>query len=73
VAKWVLAETGKLLLPKGTPRESLIDKNPAELDASALEVTPLENFGTHGPDRPCGQPRKNGGLRLRAVSKDLSA
>ncbi len=48
IAKWVFAETGKLLLPKGTPRESLIDKNPAELDASALEVTPLENFGTMG-------------------------
>ena len=47
-ARWVLAETGKRLLPKGTPRESLIDKNPAELDASALEVTPLEDFGTMG-------------------------
>jgi len=48
MAKWVLAETGKIVLPKGTPRESLIDKNPAELDASNLEVTPLENFGTMG-------------------------
>lgn len=48
VAKWVLAETKKIILPRGTPRESLIDKNPAELDASNLEVTPLENFGTMG-------------------------
>ena len=48
MAKWVLAETGKIILPKGTPRESLIDKNPAELDAQNLEVTPLENFGTMG-------------------------
>jgi sulfoxide reductase catalytic subunit YedY len=48
MAKWVVAQTGKILLPKGTPRESLIDKNPAELDASNLEVTPLENFGTMG-------------------------
>lgn len=47
-ARRVLAETGKIIPPKGTPRESLIDKNPAELDASALEVTPLENFGTMG-------------------------
>jgi DMSO/TMAO reductase YedYZ molybdopterin-dependent catalytic subunit len=48
MAKRVLAETGKIILPKGTPRESLIDKNPAELDARNLEVTPLENFGTMG-------------------------
>ena len=48
MAKWVLAETRKIILPKGTPKESLIDKNPAELDARNLEVTPLENFGTMG-------------------------
>jgi len=48
MAKRVFAETKKIILPKGTPRESLIDKNPAELDAGNLEVTPLENFGTMG-------------------------
>ena len=48
MAKWVIAETGRIILPKGTPRESLIDKNPADLDARNLEVTPLENFGTMG-------------------------
>ena len=48
MAKRVFAETAKIVLPKGTPRESLVDKNPAELDASHLEVTPLENFGTMG-------------------------
>lgn len=48
MAKWVIAETGRIILPKGTPRESLIDKNPADLDASNLEVTPLDNFGTMG-------------------------
>jgi sulfoxide reductase catalytic subunit YedY len=48
MAKWVIAETGKIILPKGTPRESLIDKNPAELDARNLEVTALDNFGTMG-------------------------
>lgn len=48
MAKRVFAETKKIILPKGTPRESLIDKNPAELDAGNLEVTPLERFGTMG-------------------------
>jgi len=48
MAKWVIAETGKIILPKGTARESLIDKNPADLDARNLEVTPIENFGTMG-------------------------
>jgi DMSO/TMAO reductase YedYZ molybdopterin-dependent catalytic subunit len=48
MAKWVLAETKKIILPKGTPRESLIDKNPADLDARNLELTPLEKFGTMG-------------------------
>jgi len=48
MAKKVFAETAKIILPRGTPRESLIDKNPAELDASNLEVTPVDNFGTMG-------------------------
>jgi len=48
LAKWALAETGKTILPKGTARESLIDKNPADLDAQNLELTPIENFGTMG-------------------------
>jgi DMSO/TMAO reductase YedYZ molybdopterin-dependent catalytic subunit len=43
-----LAQAGKIILPKGTRRESLIDKNPATLDARNLEITPLENFGTMG-------------------------
>ncbi len=38
----------KIILPKGTPRESLIDKNPATLDARNLEITPLDHFGTMG-------------------------
>jgi sulfoxide reductase catalytic subunit YedY len=48
MVRWALAETGRIILPKGTPRESLIDKNPAELDARHLDVTPLEKFGTMG-------------------------
>jgi DMSO/TMAO reductase YedYZ molybdopterin-dependent catalytic subunit len=43
-----LAGAGKIILPKGTRRESLIDKNPATLDTRNLEITPLENFGTMG-------------------------
>jgi DMSO/TMAO reductase YedYZ molybdopterin-dependent catalytic subunit len=42
------AEMKKIILPKGTKRETLIDKNPATLDATNLEITPLENFGTMG-------------------------
>jgi sulfoxide reductase catalytic subunit YedY len=36
-------------LAKGTKRESLIHENPAELDTTNLEITPLETFGTMGP------------------------
>jgi DMSO/TMAO reductase YedYZ molybdopterin-dependent catalytic subunit len=43
-----LAWAGKIVLPKGTARESLIDKNPATLDPRNLEITPLEKFGTMG-------------------------
>jgi DMSO/TMAO reductase YedYZ molybdopterin-dependent catalytic subunit len=43
-----LAQAKKIILPKGTRRESLADKNPATLDARNLEITPLENFGTMG-------------------------
>lgn len=42
------AETKKIILPKGTARETLIDKNPALLDASNLDPVPLESFGTMG-------------------------
>ena len=48
VARKALAETKKILLRKGTPRETLIDKNPAMLDASNLDPFPLESFGTMG-------------------------
>ncbi len=48
---WVLREVFakmKTILPKGTTRESLINKNPASLDARNLEITPLRDFGTMG-------------------------
>lgn len=46
--QWAWAETKKLILPRGTKRESLIARNPAHLDARNLEVTPLKDFGTMG-------------------------
>lgn len=46
--QWAWAETKKVILPKETKRESLIRRNPAELDTRNLEVTPLKDFGTMG-------------------------
>jgi DMSO/TMAO reductase YedYZ molybdopterin-dependent catalytic subunit len=36
------------LLPKGTRLETLVDENPALIDARNLEIQPLEKFGTMG-------------------------
>jgi DMSO/TMAO reductase YedYZ molybdopterin-dependent catalytic subunit len=47
-AKWVWGQAQRIILPKGTKRESLIDKNPEELDTRNLEVTPLQDFETMG-------------------------
>ncbi len=41
-------EDRKTILPKGTKRESLIGKNPAELDTRNLDITPLKEFQTMG-------------------------
>jgi DMSO/TMAO reductase YedYZ molybdopterin-dependent catalytic subunit len=46
--QWAWAKAKKVILPKGTKRESLVNRNPADLDASNLEVTPLKDFGTMG-------------------------
>ncbi len=43
------AKTKRIVLPKGTERESLRHRNPAELDTRDLEITPLKDFGTMGP------------------------
>jgi len=43
-----MAEAKKIVLPKGTYRQSLIQKNPAELDTRNLDITPLQDFGTMG-------------------------
>jgi len=42
------AKTEKIILPENTSRESLIHKNPSQLDTRNLELTPLENFRTMG-------------------------
>jgi len=46
--QWAWAASRKVLA-KGTRRESLIHENPAALDTTNLEITPLEDFGTMGP------------------------
>ena len=47
----VFAETTRLVLPKGTPLQALITRNPAALDTHNLDVTPLDEFGTMGQTR----------------------
>jgi sulfoxide reductase catalytic subunit YedY len=44
----VWARAKKFILPSGTKRESLTGRDPAELDARNMEVTPLKDFGTMG-------------------------
>jgi sulfoxide reductase catalytic subunit YedY len=39
----------KQLLPKGFPKNQLLNTNPAEVDNRNLEVDPLNQFGTMGP------------------------
>lgn len=42
------AKAKKMILPRDTKRESLIDKNPADLDTRYLDPTPLKDFSTMG-------------------------
>jgi DMSO/TMAO reductase YedYZ molybdopterin-dependent catalytic subunit len=46
----VYAKAEKIIVPLGTPRETLKNKNPKDLDTTNLEVTPLTEFGTMGLD-----------------------
>ncbi len=39
----------KRLLPKGFPKNQLLNMNPAEIDNQNLEIDPLDQFGTMGP------------------------
>ncbi len=38
----------RIILPQGTKRNSLVQKNPASLDTRNLEITPIEDFETMG-------------------------
>jgi sulfoxide reductase catalytic subunit YedY len=39
----------KKLLPKGLPKEQIIQMNPADIDNRNLEIDPLDQFGTMSP------------------------
>lgn len=39
----------KRVLPKGFPKNQMINMNPAEIDNRNLEIDPLDQFGTMGP------------------------
>ena len=42
------AKTKRIILPEGTTMSSLVDRNPADLDARNLAIIPLEDFETMG-------------------------
>ncbi len=42
------AESVKRIIPPGTRRDDLVNENPANLDSSRLEITPLKEFGIMG-------------------------
>ncbi|MBW2041199.1 MAG: hypothetical protein JRI76_04115 [Deltaproteobacteria bacterium] len=44
----VFAAVKKIVLPRETTRESLVNRNPANLDAAHVEITPLKDFGVMG-------------------------
>jgi sulfoxide reductase catalytic subunit YedY len=44
----IWAKTKRVILPKGTKRGTLSRRNPAEVDARNIEITPLKDFGTMG-------------------------
>ncbi|MDX1709426.1 MAG: molybdopterin-dependent oxidoreductase, partial [Desulfobacterales bacterium] len=48
VIRRVWAKAQKIILPKGTQMDTLVGKNPANLDTRNLDLTPLKKFGTMG-------------------------
>lgn len=46
----VWAKAKKMILPKGTRVDTLVNKNPAHLDTRNLDLTPVEKFETMGLD-----------------------
>lgn len=47
-ARWAWAKSGRAILPRGTSRESLIQKDPKLLDTRNLEITELKDFDIMG-------------------------
>lgn len=47
-ARWTHAASRKIVLPRGTKRESLINRDPKSLDTRNLKIIPLKDFGTMG-------------------------
>jgi len=56
----------KQLLPKGFPKNQLLNMNPAEIDNRNLEVDPLKGFGTMGPTDIAIDPKT---YRLKVTGK----
>jgi sulfoxide reductase catalytic subunit YedY len=46
--RWVQAGVQRTILPKGTRRETLVNRDPKSLDTKDLETTPLKDFETMG-------------------------
>ncbi|MGO9370602.1 MAG: molybdopterin-dependent oxidoreductase [Syntrophobacteraceae bacterium] len=46
--RWAYSNAERIILPEGTKRETLIDKDPKSLDTRNLEITPLRDFETMG-------------------------
>ncbi len=48
----------RTIIPKGAPREDLINQNPAEIDTTHLDITPIEDFGVMGLEDYEASPEK---------------
>jgi DMSO/TMAO reductase YedYZ molybdopterin-dependent catalytic subunit len=46
--RWAYAKIQKTILPKGTRRETLVNRDPKTLDTRNLIITPLQDFGVMG-------------------------
>jgi DMSO/TMAO reductase YedYZ molybdopterin-dependent catalytic subunit len=46
--RWAYGKVQKTILPKGTKRETLVNRDPKTLDTRNLDTTPLKDFGTMG-------------------------
>ena len=46
--RWAYGKVEKTILPKGTKREALVNRDPKTLDTRNLDTTPLKDFGIMG-------------------------